>query len=328
VRYARDAFEGLRLMDAVMAVKRGDPGAALPTLRERRVKTTVPRKATDAAAELPSRSDVSTTNSVPTPPFWGDHIVKGVPLADFASYLDERATFMGQWGLKASRGDGPSYEELVETEGRPRLRAWLDRIVTDAVLEPAVVYGYWPCYSDGDELVVLDAERHADEVARFRFPRQQRDRFLCLSDFFRPKDSGDLDVVAFQLVTMGNRVSESTAKLFADNAYRDYLELHGLSVQLTEALAEYWHARVRDELGFAADDSDDMGQVFRQGYRGSRYSFGYPACPDLEQRGLLVELLRPERIGVTLSEELQLHPEQSTDALVVHHPEAKYFNAR
>jgi 5-methyltetrahydrofolate--homocysteine methyltransferase len=235
---------------------------------------------------------------------------------------------MGQWGLRSARGDGPSYEELVETEGRPRLRAWLDRIQTEAVLEPAVVYGYWPCYGDGDDLVVLDADRQAAEVARFTFPRQRRDRFLCLSDFFRPKDGGALDVVAFQLVTMGSRVSEVTAELFARDAYRDYLELHGLSVQLTEALAEYWHARVREELGFGAEDAPDLASVLRQGYRGSRYSFGYPACPDLEDRTTLVRLLRPERIGVTLSDELQLHPEQSTDALVIHHPEAKYFNAR
>jgi 5-methyltetrahydrofolate--homocysteine methyltransferase len=328
VRYARDAFEGLRLMDAVMAVKRGDPGATLPLLRDRRVKGPVARTEPVEPVDLPVRSDVSVTNPVPTPPFWGDRIVKGVSLAEFSSYLDERATFMGQWGLKSSRGAGPSYEELVETEGRPRLRSWLNRIQTDAILEPAVVYGYWPCYSEGNDLVVLDHEMRTGEVARFSFPRQRRDRFLCLADFFRPKDSGELDVVAFHLVTMGRRVSEVTGELFAANAYRDYLELHGLSVQLTEALAEYWHARVRDEFGFAGEDPDDMAAVFRQGYRGSRYSFGYPACPDLEDRAQLVALLRPERIGVSLSEELQLHPEQSTDALVVHHPEAKYFNAR
>ncbi len=328
VRYARDAFEGLRLMDAVMAVKRGEPGAELPALRERRVKATTRPRAQDSQIEVPARSDVSVTNPVPTPPFWGDRIVKGVPLADFAAYLDERATFMGQWGLRASRGSGPSYDELVETEGRPRLRAWMNRIQTEAVMEPAVVYGYWPCFSEGNDVVVLDTENRTDEIARFSFPRQQRDRFLCLADFFRPKESGELDVIGFHLVTMGERVSEVTGELFAANAYRDYLELHGLSVQLTEALAEYWHARVRSELGFAGEDSDDMNEVFRQGYRGSRYSFGYPACPDLEDRATLVRLLRPERIGVKLSEELQLHPEQSTDALVVHHPEAKYFNAR
>jgi 5-methyltetrahydrofolate--homocysteine methyltransferase len=328
VRYARDAFEGLRLMDAAMAVKRGDPGAELPARRERRVKS---RTAAGAGAgqEVPERSDVATDNPVPTPPFWGDRIVKGLQLGEFASYLDERATFMGQWGLKGSRGgSGPTYDELVESEGRPRLRMWLDHIKTEAIMEPAVVYGYWPCYSEGDDLVVLDPEKHSDEIGRFTFPRQQRDRFLCLSDFFRPKDSGELDVVGFHLVTMGARVSEVTAELFAANAYRDYLELHGLSVQLTEALAEYWHARVRKELDFHREDSDDLDKIFRQGYRGSRYSFGYPACPNLEDRETIVRLLRPDRIGVTLSEELQLHPEQSTDALVAHHPEAKYFNAR
>ncbi|MBA2456504.1 MAG: methionine synthase [Nocardioidaceae bacterium] len=327
VRYARDAFEGLRLMETAIAVKRGVPGAALPAPRRRAVRTKVTPQV--GPAEVPARSDVATVNRVPAPPFWGDRIVKGLALGDFASYLDERATFMGQWGLRATRGgDGPSYEDLVETEGRPRLRLWLDRVQTEGILEPSVVYGYWPCYSEADDLVVLDAESAAREVARFHFPRQRRDRFLCLADFFRSKDAGELDVVAFQLVTMGGRVAEVTAELFERNAYRDYLELHGLSVQLTEALAEYWHARVRAELDFAHEDAGEMDSVFRQGYRGSRYSFGYPACPDLEDRAALVTLLRPERIGVTLSEELQLHPEQSTDALVVHHPEAKYFNAR
>jgi 5-methyltetrahydrofolate--homocysteine methyltransferase len=326
VRYARDAFEGLRLMDAAMGVKRGVPGATLPERRRRKVRATTAARA--APVEIPARSDVAADNPVPVPPFWGDRIVKGVSLAEVASYLDERATFMGQWGLRGARGDGPSYEELVESEGRPRLRMWMDRLHTEAIMEPAVVYGYWPCYSDGDDLVVLDPRTRSDELTRFTFPRQQRDRFLCLSDFFRAKDAGELDVVGFQLVTMGSNVSTVANELFEADSYRDYLELHGLSVQLTEALAEMWHARVRTELQVAAEDSADMHEIFRQGYRGSRYSFGYPACPDLEDRSKLVELLRPERIGVTLSEELQLHPEQSTDAMVVHHPEAKYFNAR
>jgi 5-methyltetrahydrofolate--homocysteine methyltransferase len=325
VRYARDAFEGLRLMDAFMAVKRRVAGAELPPLRTRRVRTAA-RLVETPTDQLPTRSQVATDNPVPTPPFWGDRIVKGVPLADYVAYLDERATFLGQWGLRPTRGkDGPSYEELVETEGRPRLRMWLDRLHTENLLEAAVVYGYFPCVSEGDDLVVLHEDGR--ERMRFTFPRQRRDRHLCLSDFFRPRESGETDVVAFHLVTVGSRVSRATAELFAKDAYRDYLELHGLSVQLTEALAEYWHARVRDELGFGAEDSKDLADVFRQGYRGSRYSFGYPACPDLADRAKVVELLRPERIGVTLSEELQLHPEQSTDALIAHHPEAKYFNA-
>ncbi|MFC0623193.1 methionine synthase [Kribbella deserti] len=327
VRYARDAFEGLRLMDAAMAVKRGVPGASLPKPRERRVRSTT--KVLDRPLdEIPARSDVAVDNPVPTPPFWGDRIVKGIPLGEYSGYLDERATFLGQWGLRGTRGDtGPSYDELVETEGRPRLRMWMDRVKTEGILEAAVVYGYWPCYSEANELVVLDPADRSTELHRFEFPRQRRDRFLCLSDFFRPKDSGELDVVAFHLVTMGPKVAEVTGELFAKNAYREYLELHGLSVQLTEALAEYWHARVRDELGFGADDGDLDRMLRDQAYRGSRYSFGYPACPNLEDRAKLVDLLKPERIGVELSEELQLHPEQSTDALVVHHPEAKYFNA-
>jgi 5-methyltetrahydrofolate--homocysteine methyltransferase len=325
VRYARDAFEGLRLMDAVMAVKRGVPGAALPERRERRVKSST-RVLDRPAEEIPARSDVALDNPVPAPPFWGDRIVKGIPLAEYAGYLDERATFLGQWGLRGSRGDGPSYDELVETEGRPRLRMWLDRIKTEGIVEAAVVYGYWPCYSDGDDLVVLDPSDQSSELHRFTFPRQRRDRFLCLSDFFRSKDSGELDVVAFHLVTMGSRVASVTGDLFARNAYREYLELHGLSVQLTEALAEYWHSRIRDELGFGGEDGPVDAMLRDQGYRGSRYSFGYPACPDLEDRAKLVDLLKPERIGVELSEELQLHPEQSTDALIVHHPEAKYFS--
>ncbi|MDN5855957.1 MAG: methionine synthase, partial [Actinomycetia bacterium] len=184
------------------------------------------------------------------------------------------------------------------------------------------------CFAEGNDLVVLDADTQSGEVARFSFPRQQRGRFLCLSDFFRPKDEGELDVVGFQLVTMGAHVSEVTAELFERNAYRDYLELHGLSVQLTEALAEYWHARVRAELGIGGDDASALSGILKQRYRGERYSFGYPACPDLEDRAQIVRLLRPDRIGVALSEELQLHPEQSTDAIVLHHPEASYFNAR
>jgi 5-methyltetrahydrofolate--homocysteine methyltransferase len=335
VRYARDAFEGLRLMDALVAVRRGVPGAQLPELRPRRVR---PRDGAAAALSAPGdgptresgRSDVARGLPVPVPPFMGDRIVRGVQLAEYAGYLDERATFVGQWGLRGSRGGkGPSYEELVETEGRPRLRAWLERVQTEGLLEAAVVYGYYPCVSEGDDLVVLHQD--GSERTRFSFPRQRRDRRLCLADFFRSHQEaeqlGGPDVVAFQLVTMGPRVARATAELFDKNAYRDYLELHGLSVQLTEALAEYWHARVREDLALAGDDDPDLAGILRQGYRGSRYSFGYPACPELEDRAKLVELLRPERIGVELSEELQLHPEQSTDALVVHHPEAKYFNA-
>ncbi|WP_424569529.1 methionine synthase [Streptomyces sp. CH-036] len=328
VRYARDAFEGLRLMDALIGVKRGVPGAALPELKQRRV----PKKDVTAVLEVEEpegsvRSDVSITNPIPEPPFRGTRVIKGIPLKDYASWLDEGALFKGQWGLKQARtGDGPTYEELVETEGRPHLRGWLDHLQSNNLLEAAVVYGYFPCVSKGEDLILLHED--GSERTRFTFPRQRRGRRLCLADFFRPEESGETDVIGLQIVTVGSRIGEATAELFAANSYRDYLELHGLSVQLAEALAEYWHARVRSELGFAGEDPEDVEDMFALKYRGARFSLGYGACPDLEDRAKIADLLQPERIGVHLSEEFQLHPEQSTDAIVIHHPEAKYFNAR
>ena len=325
VRYARDAFEGLRLMDSIMAVKRGEEGASLPPLRERRVANT--RIKIEEVPVDTRRSDVASDNSIPTPPFFGSRVIKGIQLSDYAGMLDERALFVGQWGLKGNRGE---YETMVETEGRPRLRALINQVQSQGWLNAAVVYGYFPCYSEGNDLVILhhEGEEKGKERIRFSFPRQTRDRRLCISDFFASKDSAKTDVVAFHVVTMGSTVSEAAAKLFAENNYREYLELHGLSVQLTEALAEHWHARMREELQVKAEDSSDLQGILDQGYRGSRYSFGYPACPDLEQQVQLCELLDPGRIGVELSEEFQLHPEQSTSAIIVHHPEAKYFNAK
>ncbi|SDK12127.1 methionine synthase (B12-dependent) [Lentzea albidocapillata subsp. violacea] len=345
VRYARDAFEGLRLMDAIMAAKRGetpmvDSETQAKVLerkarRERSLRIAAARKAAAGEEEvMTGRSDVAADNPIPVPPFWGSRVVKGIPVADYSALLDERATFMGQWGLKGTRGGGPTYEELVETEGRPRLRYWMERLATEGVLaHAALVYGYFPCVSDGDDLVILtEPSVGAAERFRFTFPRQKRDRRLCLSDFWRSKESGEADVIAFHLVTMGQPIADYANELFGKNAYREYLEVHGLGVQLTEALAEYWHKRVREELVWptggtvAAEDPADVEEYFKLGYRGARYSFGYGACPEMEDRRRIVELLEPSRIGVSLSEELQLHPEQSTDAFVAHHPEAKYFN--
>ncbi len=324
VRYARDAFEGLRLMDSIMAVKRGVPGAELPALRERKVPLR-PKKDEERVIDT-KRSDVAEDIDIPNAPFFGSRIIKGVPLADYVGMLDERALFVGQWGLKGARGE---YEAMVESEGRPRLRALLNQVQSQGWLNAAVVYGYFPCVSDGNDLVILHHEGpdKGKERTRFSFPRQSRDRRLCLSDFFAAKDSGKTDVVAFHVVTMGSEISKAANQLFAANNYREYLELHGLSVQLTEALAEHWHARVREEFSVRGDDAPDLQGILDQGYRGSRYSFGYPACPDIEQQVQLCELLEPGRIGVELSEEFQLHPEQSTSAIIVHHPEAKYFNA-
>jgi 5-methyltetrahydrofolate--homocysteine methyltransferase len=350
VHYARDAFEGLSIMDKVMAVKRGEA----PVVDAERERVLAERRARrlrhrSIDADLPDvdddsvRSDVGPAE-VPTPPFFGSRVVKGVALAEYVSMLDERATFLGQWGLRGTRGGkGPSYEELVETEGRPRMRYWLDRLVADQVLEAAVVYGYFPCYSEGNTLVVLDENaaaaepgdslRKLREVARFTFPRQRAERRLCIADFFRPREDG-LDVIAMQLVTVGQPVSEYAEKLRAANAYRDYFEVHGLSVQLAEALAETWHKRIRSELvlpsgePLSAFDPPDLAGILATDFRGCRYSFGYSACPDLEDRAKIAAILQPERIGVHLSEEFQLDPEQSTDAIVVHHPEASYFNAK
>jgi 5-methyltetrahydrofolate--homocysteine methyltransferase len=338
VRYARDAFEGLRLMDELMAVKRGE--VSPEQTAEQRAKDderkarharskaiAVARAAQQEAPEQAGRSDVATDNDIPTPPFWGTRITKGIQLADYASWLDERALFLGQWGLRGSRGGaGPSYEELVETEGRPRLRELLAKVQSEGIMNAAVVHGYFPAVSKDEDLIILDPES-GNERCRFTFPRQQRDRRLCLSDFFRSQDSGQTDVVAFHVVTMGSHVSEVTNEMFARDAYREYLELHGLSVQLTEALAEYWHHRIRQELGFT-QEGDLQAMLSKQAYRGSRYSFGYPACPDVEDQDKVQDLLEWQRIGVELSDEFMLTPEQSTSAIIVHHPEAKYFAAR
>ena len=335
VRYARDAFEGLKLMDALVRIKRGDQSVELPALKKRVVSqhSLLVRTEPD---QVPARSDVASDNVIPEPPFWGTRVVKGIALRDYSSFLDERATFMGQWGLKPGRGEGgASYEELVESEGRPRLRYWLDRLQTENLLEASVVYGYFPAVSDGQDTIILHHQSDVDggsgapagtERMRFNFPRQLRDRHLCLSDFVRNRETSEVDVIPFQLVTMGSKIAEEANRLYKNNQYRDYLELHGLSVQLTEALAEFWHSRIRSELGFADEDPSDVEGLFKLEYRGARYSFGYPACPNLEDRIKLVELLNPSRIGVELSEELQLHPEQSTDAMILHHPEAKYFS--
>jgi 5-methyltetrahydrofolate--homocysteine methyltransferase len=321
VRYAKDAFEGLRLMDTFMGIKKGVPGVELPPLKKRVTPT---RKIVSDGEVDTRRSDVQSDNFIPKPPFFGSRVVKGIALNDYASMIDERALFLGQWGLK-----NQEYSKMVVEEGRPRLRALLNDVQSNGWLNAAVTYGYFPCYSQGNDLVILHHEgpKQGQERTRFSFPRQSRDRRLCLSDFFRSKDSGEIDVVSFQIVTMGESVSEAINKLFAQNLYREYLELHGLSVQLTEALTEMWHARNRLELGYANEDNPDFDEILNQGYRGSRYSFGYPACPDLSQQIQLMQLLEPDKIGVSISEEFQLHPEQSTSSIVLHHPEAKYFNA-
>ncbi len=328
VFYCRDAFAGLRVMDQLRQERQEGvrPGREAP--RAPRVVTTRARGPAPAAPSTSevARSDVRVDVPLPTAPFLGDsRIVKGIPVRDIAAFLNESALFRGQWQLRPS-GGAEGWEQLLETEARPRLRALLDQAIADQVLQPAVVYGYYPCNSDGNDLVVWRDD--GSEWVRFSFPRQRRDRRLCIADYFRPVTSGDVDVVVFHVVTMGRAASDATAKLFDANRYREYLELHGVTVEMAEALAEYWHQRIRQELRIADQDAEQMEALFDLGYRGARYSFGYPACPDLEQQSKIFELLDPGRIGVELSEEYQLHPEQSTSAIIVHHPEAMYFNAR
>jgi 5-methyltetrahydrofolate--homocysteine methyltransferase len=323
--YCRDAFAGLAVMDQVASAKAaGGPepaGLGAEWGREpgrRRVASKGSVVVPDAPAPGRRRSDVATDVPIPRPPFWGTRVVRGVPIGDLAALLNRTALFRTQWGFDR---DG-----LADAEAA--LRSTLDRARAESLLSPQAVYGYFACNADGDDLVVYAAPDSDQEAVRFTFPRQRRGRFLCLADFFRPKGSGERDVVAFHCVTMGPRVSRRAAELFAENRYTDYLYLHGLGVEMTEAMAEFWHRRVRAELGIDADDAPTVEGLLKQGYRGERFSFGYSACPDLEAQRPLADLLDISRIGVEVSEEFQLHPEQSTSALILHHPEAAYFNAR
>jgi 5-methyltetrahydrofolate--homocysteine methyltransferase len=333
VFYCKDAFEGLTVLDTVMAGD--DADAEVPEgFGERRERR---RATTERAAEAPPavdaqgrpRSLVATDVDVPTPPFWGQRVVRGVPVDEIAPLLNEVALFRNQWGFTPGEGSPDAYQELLDREARPVLRDWLARAKAEKVVTPEVVYGYYPANGDGDDLVVWHPDAPLEkELTRFRFPRQTRGRFLNIGDFFRPVDAGVPDVLGVQVVTMGHRISEVAQELFAQDRYQDYLFAHGFGVEMAEALAELWHRRIREELGIAGDDGPTAQDWFRQGYRGSRYSFGYAACPDLEMQEQLFQLVDPSQIGVELTDEFMLHPEQSTSAIVVHHPEAKYFNAR
>ena len=316
--YCRDAFAGLRVMDELTTHK--SSGALPPDwgreVATRRVAST--RQTASVEVVSTERSEVATDVPIPLPPFWGSKVVRGVGLDPIAALLNRTALFRTQWGF--------GREDAEEAEAA--LRQTFAQARAEQLLAPAAVYGYFACNSDGNDLLVYEAPDSDTVLATFEFPRQTASRRLCISDYFRPVESGERDVIAFHCVTMGPRVAERAAELFAENRYTEYLYLHGLGVEMAEAMAEYWHARIRSELGIAGADADTPEELFRQGYQGSRYSFGYAACPNLEDRRQLFELLDPSRIGLELSEECQLHPEQSTDALIVHHPEAKYFNAR
>jgi 5-methyltetrahydrofolate--homocysteine methyltransferase len=322
VFYAGDAFDGLRLMGEIVSRDADEAPGAKPKPAAPRPARSVPR-----LVEAPAgvKSDVRTDVPIPAAPFLGTRVVTDLPLSELFGFVNEVALFRTQWQFHRGKGDTEHFDELIRDHVRPIYERWKARSAEERILQPRVVYGYFPCQSEGNDLIVY-AEDGRTPRLRFTFPRQPGGRHLCLADFFAAVDSGRMDVLGCMLVTVGRRASEVTRELFAQHSYTDYLYLHGLSVESAEALAELWHKRMREELGIAGEDAADLARIFRQGYRGSRYSFGYPACPNLEDQTKLFTLLQPERIGVELSEEFQLDPEQSTSALIVHHPEAKYFN--
>lgn len=243
-------------------------------------------------------------------------------------FMNEIMLFQVQWQYKKARRGDAEFKKFINAEVRPIYRDLLKTCERDDILQPAAVYGYWPCAGEGNDLIVFDPEDSRKEIERFSFPRERKSPQRCIADFFRPLESGERDVVAFSMVTMGRRVSDIARQWFESDRYKDYLHLHGLGVEGAEALAEYMHKQIRMELGIAGGDARELREIFKQRYQGSRFSFGYPACPNLEDQSKLWPLLKPEDIGVNLSEEWQLEPEQSTSALICHHPEAKYFNAR
>ncbi|HEX8294336.1 MAG TPA: vitamin B12 dependent-methionine synthase activation domain-containing protein, partial [Pyrinomonadaceae bacterium] len=354
--YARDAFDGLHTMDlltgsgshaepseqarAAKAAAGAGGGSKAETpeedaeelvgedaklgVRAARARPRGVLKSREAASHT-GRSEVNPDAPIPRAPFYGSRLVEHVPLERVFRFVNETALFKGQWQFKQGRKSAEEYRAFVAEKVRPVYDELKLQTERESLLVPQVVYGYFPCQSEGNDLVVYhDDER--TERARFNFPRQPAGRRLCLADYFASKESGRVDVVAFQLVTVGRRASEYAHELFRSDNYSAYLYFHGLSVESAEALAELWHKHVREELGIAGRDAAELAKLFHQGYQGSRFSFGYPACPDLEEQTKLFELLGPERIGVELSEEFQLVPEQSTSAIIVHHEEAKYFS--
>jgi 5-methyltetrahydrofolate--homocysteine methyltransferase len=341
VYYAKDAFDGLHLMDAIMG--RG----AFPVSGSKLIsKDDIPSDDAEVIAEQERRSNVwnyipeeayayvteptiACDLVVPAAPFYGSKVVTGIDLEEVFPYINRNMLFRGHWQFRRGDKTPEDYAKFVAAEVEPIFESWKKRATNENVLRADVVYGYFPANSDGNSLIVFDPIDHDREIQRFAFPRQIEDpKHLCLADYFRPVKGGVRDVVAFHVVTVGQRASELEKELMDAGDYRDYLYLHGLSVETAEALAEYWHKQIRAELGIAGKDNPDVSKLFAHGYQGSRYSFGYPACPNLEDQTKLFELLNPARIGVVLSEEFMMEPEQTTSAIIMHHPDAKYFGIK
>jgi len=332
--YAKDAFEGLDLMRRIceegpQSIPIRPAGKPEPGEEEIAVACARPSAPVSAApkGDRPQRSNIATDVPVPTPPFWGPQVIESIPLTEALSFINEVMLFQMQWQFKKRGRPQQEFDQFLNDTVRPIYRDLVARCDAEKILQPKVIYGYWPCQSEGDSLIIYDPRDRELELTRFEFPRQPKEPWWCLSDFWRPKSTGQYDVIGMSVVTMGPHASEVAREWFKTGRYTDYLYLHGLSVEGAESLAEWIHKKVRVELGIAGKDASDLRKLFQQGYQGSRFSFGYPACPNLEDQTKLWEIVHPERIGVHLSEEFQMHPEQSTSAIIAHHPEARYFKA-
>jgi 5-methyltetrahydrofolate--homocysteine methyltransferase len=328
VFYGRDAFEGLSTLDKLMEIKRTEVDD--PDFGRKPGERLVPRREKEDVdpADLPRRSpEAEADNTVFVPPFLGSKVVKGIGIDEIAAYVNETALFRNQWQYRPEKGES---DEEFKDRIRPILREQLAAAKAAGYLVPQVVYGYFPVNGDGNDLIVWTDDTRTVERTRFSYPRQTEAPHLCIADFFRPVESGEADYAAFHIVTMGAPVSERAAELFAENRYNDYMILHGIGVEMAEALAEYWHHRIRTEWGFVDEDGPSVAGLFRQQYRGGRYSWGYPACPDLEDNARVADLLEAGRIGIEVNEDTgwQYQPEQTTSAIICHHPKAKYFVAR
>ena len=344
--YAKDAFEGLEVMERVVAGEpkpqvrkfHKDSDVALEPAVAKGVACaagSVGRAVAASAPALagrpaPSGGEIAIESAAiprdidyPAAPFFGPRVIESIPLQSIFPYINEVTLFQFQWGYRRKNKPQREYARFVDEHVRPILHSLGRRCAKEKILEPKAAYGFWKCVPEGDALVLLDPRDEGKTAARFAFPRQNGKKHLCIADFFRR--DGTPDVVALQVVTIGQRASDVAREWFAADRYQDYLHLHGLSVEAAEGLAEYVHKQIRAELGIASDDAREMRELFKQGYRGSRFSFGYPACPNLADQEQLLALLGADKLGLTLLEEFQLNPEQSTSALVVHHPSAKYF---
>jgi len=341
VYYANDAFDGLKYMEFILEHKKKGEKPKLEIYIDPRIREN--KKSTDKKNLSPVlKSGVTTANPVPPPPFWGSKIIDNIPIEKVFEYINEVALFRGSWNVYKDKSKPDSeYDELIKNEIIPVFNELKLKAKREKLLVPEVIYGYFPCNSDGNDLIIYKPKsfnkeklysewnefefNELEEWTRFTFPRQNSEKHLCISDYFRAKETGQFDTAAFQIVTVGSKATEYAQELYNKNKYQEYLYFHGLSVETAEALAEYWHKIIRKELKIDGGDSPDIKKLFQQGYTGSRYSFGYPACPNLEDNKILFELLNPERIGITLTEEWQMVPEQSTNAIICHHPQAKYF---